>query len=169
MGIECLLTNSSLTSVRVEPGSMSAFFKRYGPKYPPIAPVLVAICARVCWRPKASRRASMACPYTSRLLLPASIPIGFVQLSHTYFCHCASRTGFHLAYLGCAALSTVGRTGGGRLCQSGSFFPPSLGFPCFRSFLPFSLSSCHESLHLNFIVILFIAPFRKLLHIAFIR
>ena len=111
MGIECLLTNSSLTSVHVEPGSMSAFFKRYGPKYPPIAPVSVAICARVCWRPKASRRASMACPYTSRLLLPASIPIGIVQLSRTYFCHCASRTGFRLACLGCAALSTVGHTG----------------------------------------------------------
>ena len=58
---------------------------------------------------------------------------------------------------------------GGKLCRSGSFFPPSPGFPCFRPFLPFSLPSCHESLHLNFIVILLITPLGNLLHIAFIR
>ena len=52
----------------------------------------------------------MAYPYTSRRLLPASIPIGMVQLSRTYFCHCASRTGFRLAGLGCAALSANDRT-----------------------------------------------------------
>ena len=53
----------------------------------------------------------MAYPYTSRRLLPTSIPIRIVQLSRTYFCHCASRTGFCLACLGCAALSTDGHTG----------------------------------------------------------
>ena len=53
---------------------------------------------------------------------------------------------------------------GRRVVQERFLLSPSPGFPCFRPFLSFPLSSCHESLY--FVFFLFIFPFRKFFQIT---